>query len=536
MTTRMTRREVLQAMTGVALSPWLVSVDAVAAAGLTLGQPQPFSYDKLRERARRLSQQPFQAVHSRYSELLDAIDYDAYQQIRFRLDQALWAGEPVPFPVALFHLGQHAQTPVTIHALSNGHARQVRYAPTLFDYGDTGLGQRLPDDLGFSGFRVMKSQDSATDWLAFQGASYFRSSGPLEQYGMSARGIAVNTAVPDVKEEFPRFTAFWLERPQPGGDSITIYALLDGPSITGAYRFECRRQGAVVMDVHAELFQRADIKRLCIAPLTSMFWYDETNHRRASDWRPEIHDSDGLALWTGAGERIWRPLNNPPHAQTNSFVDENPKGFGLLQRDRNFGHYLDDSAFYNRRPGVWVEPLGQWGRGAVQLFEMPTDDEIYDNIVAYWVADRPANKDAQWSLDYRLHWVAEEPYPPQSVARVTASYLGRAGFPGQQQPRDPNSRKFVIFFAGGPLAEMAQRYDLEVVVEPSRGTIDNPYVLKVVDSKYWRAAFDLHADGSAEPINLRAYVRLGERTLSETWLYQYFPRDCGCEFMPDKPA
>lgn len=523
MNTRTTRRAVLQAMAGLALAPWLASDSAFAAAGLRLGQPEPFSFDRLRERARRLAKQPFRAVTPRYSEQLHAIDYDAYQKIRFRLDEALWAGASVPFPVAFFHLGRYAQKPVTINAVRDGQARQVQYSPTLFDYGDTQLDQKLPSDLGFSGFRVLKSQGSATDWLAFQGASYFRSSGPLQQYGMSARGIGVDTAVPEVEEEFPRFSEFWLERPQQGSDRITIYALLEGASLAGAYRFECRRHGAVTMDVHAEVFQRQDIRRLCFAPLTSMFWYDETNHRRGADWRPEIHDSDGLALWTGAGERIWRPLNNPPHAQTNSFVDDNPKGFGLLQRDRNFGHYLDDSAFYNRRPSVWVEPLGQWGRGAVQLFEMPTADEIHDNIVAYWVADKPATKGTHWSLDYRLHWVAQEPYPPQSVARVVGSYLGRAGYPGQQTKRDPNSRKFVILLAGGPLATMEQRYDLEVVVEASRGSIRNPYVLKVVDSKYWRAAFDLHTDGAAEPVNLRAYVRLGERTLSETWLYQYFP-------------
>lgn len=526
----LTQRRLMQAMMGIAAAPWLSSTAALAASGLKLGQPRAFSYESLRQRAQQLAKQPFEPTPPRHPKQLEQIGFDAYQQIQFQLDHALWAGKPVPFPVAFFHLGRSAQKPVTIHALNGGQARQVLYTPNLYDYGNTGLGKSLPEDLGFSGFRVMKSQQSETDWLAFQGASYFRSSGPLEQYGMSARGIGVNTAVPEVEEEFPRFTAFWLERPEPGSDSITIYALLDGPSITGAYRFDCHRRDAVVMDVHAELFQRADIKRLCFAPLTSMFWYDETNHRRGSDWRPEIHDSDGLSLWTGSGERIWRPLNNPPHAQTNSYLDHNPRGFGLLQRDRNFSHYLDDSAYYNRRPGVWVEPMTDWGSGAVQLFEMPTDDEIYDNIVAYWVPDRTSDKGTEWALDYRLHWVAEEPYPPKSVARVTASYLGRPGRPGQHEPRDPNGRKFVIFFSGGPLADMEQRYDLEVIVEPSRGAIENPYVLKVLGTDNWRAVFDLHTDGNDDPINLRANVRLGDQTLTETWSFQYFPRNCSCTF------
>ncbi|HKJ94172.1 MAG TPA: glucan biosynthesis protein, partial [Gammaproteobacteria bacterium] len=241
----------------------------------------------------------------------------------------------------------------------------------------------------------------------------------------------------------------------------------------------------------------------------------------AKDWRPEIHDSDGLALWTGAGERLWRPLNSPPHVQTNTFQDHGPRGFGLLQRDRNFDHYQDDGVFYNRRPSVWVEPKGGWGRGAVLLLEMPTSDEIDDNIVAFWVPEEPARKGDHRSLDYLLHWVAQEPYPP-SAAHVIATRIGRSGVPGQHAKRDPDGRKFVIDFRGGELTAMKQRYDLEVVAEASRGEIRNSHALKVVGTDYWRASFDLHARGE-QPVNLRCYLRLGDRTLTETWIYQYFP-------------
>jgi glucans biosynthesis protein len=258
-----------------------------------------------------------------------------------------------------------------------------------------------------------------------------------------------------------------------------------------------------------------------VAPLTSMYWYGENERRKADDWRPEIHDNDGLAIWTGKGERIWRPLVNPPVVQTNSFIDTNPKGFGLVQRDRDFKNYEDDGAFYEKRPGIWVEPKGNWGTGAVQLVEIPTEDETHDNIVAYWRPDGDLRAGDTRSFDYRLYWQNTEPAYPKNVAKVMATRLGRGGIPGQNPwPRD--KRKFVVDFTGGPLAELKQRFDIKPVVDTSRGKIDNAYVIKVVGTDLWRALFDLQVEGNG-PIDLRLYLQLGNRTLTETWIYQYFP-------------
>jgi glucans biosynthesis protein len=256
-----------------------------------------------------------------------------------------------------------------------------------------------------------------------------------------------------------------------------------------------------------------------------MFWYGENNRPRAADWRPEIHDSDGLALWTGAGERLWRVIENPPLVKTSSFVDFNPRGFGLSQRDRAFDNYQDDGAFYDRRPSVWVEPLGEWGEGAVQLVEIPTDDEIHDNIVAYWTPKEPVRAGASWTFDYRLYWGNDEPLLPP-VARVRNTWKGRPGIAGlaaSQVAALPPGIKFVIDFAGGPLAGLEQRFDLEAVVSASRGRVDNAHVLKVVGTDRWRAAFDLYVDDATadNPVELRCYVRLGDKVLTETWLYQY---------------
>jgi len=531
MSVDLSRRRLLQALgaTGIlSATSWLDTACAnlhAQESGLRLGPPRPFSYYRLREHARVLARRPCHPTPAPHPKRLDRITYDVYQKIRFRSRDALWRGGNHHWPVELFHLGKYARKPVEIHAVADGQARRIRYSPDLFDYGDTGMRAGAPPDLGFSGFRAMHTDGAKGDWLAFQGASYFRSAGPLNQYGLSARGIAIDTTAPGHREEFPRFTALYLEEPAEDADTLVVYALLDGVSLTGAYRIACHKHHAIVMDIHADLYQRRDIAQLGIAPLTSMYWYSETNERVGTDWHPEIHDSDGLAMWTGAGERIWVPLNDPPHVQTNSYTDHDPRGFGLLQRDRNFDHYLDDSAYYNRRPSVWVEPRGGWGHGAVVLTELPTDDETQDNIVAFWQPARKAASGDHWSLDYRLYWVATEPFPP-AVAHVVDTRLGRPGVPGQHGKRDPHGRKFVIEFTGGPLEHMKQRFDIEPVVTVSRGQVHNRHVLKILGTDRWRAQFDLHVLGS-DPVNLRCYLRLKHRTLSETWLYQYLPGNYG---------
>ena len=176
------------------------------------------------------------------------------------------------------------------------------------------------------------------------------------------------------------------------------------------------------MDIEKHLFLRADIERLGIAPLTSMFWYAEYGRERIADWRPEVHDSDGLAIWNGAGERIWRPLNNPTRVFHTSYLDHNPKGYGLLQRDRVFDHYLDGVG-YDRRPSTWVEPIGDWGKGVVQLVEIPTDDEIHDNIGAYWLPEQPARAGDALPL----------PLPP-ALARPTSRASRAPSSPAWSRP------------------------------------------------------------------------------------------------------
>lgn len=524
------RREVLRlagppaaAMLGLPL------LGAGRAAAVELGAKQPFSFDLLKERAKALSQQAHQPPAIRHAAILDQIDYDRFQQIKYRADASLRLDRENRTPLQLFHLQRSFNVPVAIHLVDGGEAREVRYSADLFATPDGHPARQLPGDTGFSGFRVM-NRDLKTDWLAFLGASYFRSSGPYNQYGLSARGLALDIGL-GKPEEFPAFTAFWLEPGKSGQAAMTIYALLDSPSVAGAYRIATEKLTdasdihRVVQEIECELYPRRAVSRVGIAPFSSMFWYGEGSRKRAADWRPEIHDSDGLAIATGSGERIWRPLGNPRRTLTSVFSDRDPKGFGLMQRDRDFVHYLDDGVFYERRPSAWVEPLDPWGEGAVHLLEIPTDDETLDNIAAYWcpAGGLEPGKPQRWR--YRLSWVDEVPLP-DGLGKATATWTGIGGRPGFARP--DGVRKYVIDWQGRVFDGLTRNDGVEILVTASRGTVSNAYSHPVVDQRErWRSFFDIAvAPGTpaaeADPVDLRCYLRLKGKALTETWIGQYF--------------
>jgi glucans biosynthesis protein len=320
-------------------------------------------------------------------------------------------------------------------------------------------------------------------------------------------------------EEFPIFTAFWLEHD--AANQLVVYALLNSPSVAGAYRIVNRRSPAgLAQDVEAHLRFRKPVARLGVAPLTSMYWYDQTNRTPRDDWRPQIHDSDGLAIWTGSGERIWRPLADPPRVLTNAFLDRSPRGFGLLQRDRNFADYQDDELFYDRRPSAWVEPLDAWGEGSVQLAEIPTDGETNDNIVAFWTPAAPVTAGQPMDLRYRLYWTAEEPAPP-GVARVVATRTGRSGPRNLlPPPPPPGRRKFVIDFAGGALDGLTRESGVQPVITLSTGAPIDVDASPVDGVRgYWRLMFDADIP-AGRTLDMRAYLRRGGGALTETWIFQ----------------
>jgi glucans biosynthesis protein len=451
-----------------------------------------------------------------------ALDWDHYQAISYRADHALWAKDQLRFQVKFFHLGLYFNHPVQMYELKDGLAQELAYDPAMFDYGKSGLnGTHLPKDLGFAGFRVNFHTDLVRDITAFLGASYFRAVGGEWQYGLSARGLAVDCGMPR-SEEFPMFTTFWLERPAKESSRLVVYALLDSPSVAGAYRFEIQPGSTLVMDVDAALYPRKAIERLGVAPLTSMFQFGENDYRIRNDWRPQIHDSDGLAMWTGNGEWIWRPLVNPQHLRFNAYQDQNPRGFGLLQRDRNFDHYQDDGVFYERRPSLWVEPKSAWGKGSIQLVEIPTVNETFDNIVAFWNPDDKPQPGQELLFGYRLHWGAKMPANPV-LAHVAATRTGPGGVVGHKATYF--SWRFVVDFVGGDLALLGKNTKVEPVISASRGKIEITSARPLDAVHGYRAMFDVRPDDSNAPIDLRLYLSADGQPLTETWLYQWTPPD-----------
>ena len=524
MDTPVNRRTLLQTASAAAAISWAAGAgEALAAQSLKLGAPQPFSFALLKDKARDLAALPYIEPAKPAPEIVAKIDYEAWGSIRYNTGHALFAEGPSQFPVTFFHLGTYFRKSVQMHVVGNGVARTVAYDPALFDMPENSIARQLPESAGFAGFRVQEPRGGQldwrrNDWVAFLGAAYFRAIGQLHQYGLSARGVALDIAVGGKPEEFPDFTQFYLSPMD--GDSLTVHALMEGPSIVGAFQFVMSRGKGVVMQIEQVLHLRRDIARFGLAPLTSMYWFSETAKGKAADWRPEIHDSDGLALWTGAGERIWRPLNNPPRIIVSAFADEHPRGFGLLQRDRVFDHY-QDGVKYERRPSLWVEPQGDWGKGAVQLVEIPTDDEIHDNIVAQWVPEKPARAGDVVELAMTLHWLADEPFPTP-LGRCVATRLGNGGQPGQ--PRPKGVRKFMVEFLGGPLEAIAFGIKPEPVLTASRGSFSYVFAEAVPDGVpgHWRAQFDLTVTGD-EPVEMRCFLRADGLVLTETWAFQYHP-------------
>lgn len=513
----MKRSESFKCIATIAL--WGATLAAIPGAESEVSEPGT-QFDKkwLRDEAKRISSLPYESPPSKLPDWIDGLDYDAYQSIKFRKEKSLWQGDGGNLQARLFHLGLFFRKPVTIHEVENGVAHPIHYSKDLFSYGERIKIPAKPEDLGFAGFRVGMAPNFDADMFAFLGASYFRAVGGTKQYGLSARGLAVDTALPR-PEEFPDFRQFWLENPQKESTTLRVHALLDSPSVAGAYTFVITPGEVTKMDVEATLYPRKSIERIGIAPLTSMYQCGENDRRVADDWRPEIHDSDGLSMWRGNGEWIWRPLVNAPNLHFNSFMDENPKGFGLLQRDQDFDHYLDDGAMYHKRPSLWVEPLDAWGKGQIQLVEIPSPDETFDNTVVFWNPAQPFAAGQERIFRYRLHWGAKPPATTE-MAHVVSTRIGSGGIPGAKNK--VASRKFVLDFKGGRFEQLPWETKVEPVISTSRGEILHPAARPVVDGDTWRCNFDLLVEGK-DPVDLRLFLKDDKGALSETWIYQYTP-------------
>ncbi len=472
-----------------------------------------FGLDDVAEKARAMAATGFRDPRGEVPAWLLEIGYDEWRDIRFRTDRALWREAKLPFEAQFFHPGLYYDRVVRVHEIDAKGVHEVAFSPDLFDYGRNEFASRVPQNLGFAGFRLhypLKSRDYKDELIVFLGASYFRALGKDHVYGLSARGLGIDTALPS-GEEFPFFREFWLERPARGARELVVYALLDSPSVTGAYRFAIRPGVQTVMDVDARVFFRRAVAKVGFGPLTSMYFFGEGD-TRGPDYRPEVHDSDGLLVADRGGEWILRPLQNPRRLRISAFSSPSPVGFGLLQRDRDFDHFQDLETHQQQRPSAWVAPKGEWGPGHVELVEIPTDSERHDNIVAYWVPKRAEGSTEPARFSYELRFYSDDSTLPPG---------GRAVATRRDRGTHADAWRYVVDFEGPGLSTISEEIVLQGVVSSRSSDGDAEIIEQQVQKNPvtggWRLVFQVRPRGGA-PVDLRAFLRRGEQTLTETWV------------------
>ncbi|MBF8723286.1 glucan biosynthesis protein G [Pseudomonas guariconensis] len=482
----------------------------VALIGLmSAGQLWAFNLDDVAAKAKDLAGQKYEAPKSNLPAVFRDMKFADYQKIRFIQEKAEWAQDKTPFKLSFYHQGMHFDTPVKINQVTATSVEEIKYDPSRFEFGDVPHDPKTVENLGYAGFRVLYPINKAgkqDEIMTLLGASYFRVVGKGHVYGLSARGLAIDTALPS-GEEFPRFREFWVEKPKPADKHLVIYALLDSPRSTGAYKLILRPGSDTLVDVKSKVFLRDHVSRLGVAPLTSMYLFGSNQPSKVLNYRPALHDSEGLSIHAGNGEWLWRPLNNPKHLAVSSFSVENPRGFGLLQRQREFSHYEDLDDNYQKRPSAWIEPRGDWGKGTVDLVEIPTADETNDNIVAFWSPEKLPEPGKPMEFEYRLRWTIDESQlHSQALGWVKQTMRSTGDVKQSNLIREADgSVAFLVDFEGPALAALPEDTALrtQVSVGDNAEVVENNLRYNP-EIKGWRLTLRLKVKDPSKSTEMRA--------------------------------
>ena len=508
----------------------LIASVALTSSALSQWEREEVGFESIQSRARDLANKPYVPPnHDNMPAWMTNLTFEQYQDIRFNPNQALWATDNLPFRAMFFHPGYRYRDPVTLNEFTATHQQRIRLAEAYFNYGP--LVQKhgaLPPDGGFAGFRLLAPLNTPGNFdelISFQGASYWRALGKTQRYGISSRGLAVDTGIDDVTEEFPAFREFWLRKPEADDPRARFFALLDGPSYAGAYDFTVHPGNETIVEVRAVLFARKAVQRLGIAPMSSMFWFGENSRRRFDNWHPEVHDSDGLSIRMGTAERLWRPLSNDSGKLESSFFKmEKCDGFGLLQRDRRFAAYEDTEANYQLRPSLWVEPTSDWGAGRVILLEIPTTHELDENVVAMWEPAHIPQPGDRIEFAYRQRWTMD-PNPSDAGGYVVAT---RSGI----HQGKPEQRTIMVEFTGnsiGQASDIPLTADVHTVGNGAEKIKILDVAVQPLPEERWRVTFRIAPAqedaklADAGPIELRCSLKRGENFLTETWVHRVIP-------------
>ncbi len=502
-----------------AMSPASLCLLAALAA-----QSPDFGLDHVALKAKELAQKSWQPPQQ-VPDFMRKLSYDEFRRIRFDPNKSLWHGTGSKFEVMLMVPGLYFTHPVKLNVVSGRTITPVPFKRDAFLSDDAELIKKLPADLGYAGFKLtypINTPSVADQFLVFAGASYFRAVGKGDNWGLSLRGAAIDTAMP-TGEEFPSFVEFWLEKPANDAKSMRVYGLLDSKRLSGAYQFTIFPGDVTHVEVKCVLFTRERMDLLGVAPLTSMFFYGEPSVRPLGHWRPEVHDSDGLLVQDGNGEWLWNPLMNPRSLNVQSFLVRDLKGFGLMQRDQRFAAYEDPEARYERRPSAWVSPVGSWGPGRVMLVEIPSREEVNDNIVAFWSPSTAVGGGTELHFEYQID-IGDAPIVqasnsdvPNTLGRTVQTFVGRGEFDG---PGDSKGRyRILVDFKGGALDAKPPSAALRAEVSAMEGGQILEHSVTWVDgSEVWRLAI-LAKPAENKPVALRAVLLQGNEPLTETWTY-----------------
>lgn len=482
-----------------------------------------FDFNDVSERAEALAQRSYSAPQSDLPASLANLDFAGYQQIQYKPAQSHWRSDNLRFDLGFFHEGMHYDTPVNIHSVDGEEVQELAFSPGNFTYGDLDVDPSGFQDLGFAGFKINygDSTDTKQESMVFLGASYFRVAGANQRYGLSARGLAIDTGL-NSGEEFPRFSDFWVVKPQPEERYLIVYALLDAPSATGAYRFILRPGEETAVDVKSRIFLRRQVTKLGIAPLTSMYLYGSAQPAKTPNFRPAIHDSEGLLLATGDNRWLWRPLANPARLRVNTFDAGNLRGMGLMQRNHQFDHYQDIDNRYELRPSAWVEPANSWGEGQVELIQIPTPDETNDNIVAFWRPTQELPTNQALDFNYRINWTRNEArYHTPELGWVAQTRRSRGEVVKDNLVRESDdSTLYVIDFVGPPMKSLGGDANLQADISVGEnGQVVRSEVVRNPAMGGYRLKLSVRANDASQPVEMRAFLKNGEQRLTETWNY-----------------
>lgn len=504
----------LTAAVAAGAAPRVVAQPIPAPAVPAPTEVRPFAFDDVVAIAADLAGRKFEAPRSTMTAPFKDLGYDAYRGIRFRREADPWHDLP-DYGLDLLAPGMLFTDPVRINLVEQGVSRPLPFDPSVFQFDTISFppdaAQMPPGDMGWSGFRLrtrLNRPDFLDELAVFQGASYYRVLGRGSRYGLSARGLALGTGGPQ-GEEFPGFREFWIQRPAGDSGSITVWALLDSPSAAGAYQFDITPGTATMVGTRLALFPRRDLTDVGIAPMTSMFWFGPQDGAGHDDYRPAVHDSDGVEMVTGAGQHLWRVLNNPAKLQISAFVDQDPRAFGLMQRERDFADFQDAEAAYQLRPSAWVRPRGDWGRGAVVLVEIPVENEFHDNIVTFWQPADPLKAGERRDFAYDMNF-GDSVGDDAPLARVRSTRSGTS-------VNGRGARTFIVDFDLGLFTDQP---DPTASVSASQGKIEHPYLVRIPELGLMRLAFEFRPEG-ASLADLTAVLNGPGGAVSETWVFRW---------------